>query len=1265
MKKFYLPVLLFISFSLSAQNTFCSLLLNGSFNSTNFLSSDPFRNGTVSSWTASHGTPIYNGIGALNGTYSPEIEADYNTFTQHIGSGIRTQGKITFIAGKQYYLVFNYRNNMPTPGSLTVGLVQNSVWGTTGNTLPLAGLTTAAIATISVGAGVTSWTRNTVCFTAPYNSADLWFYAQIVPGAALSRIGIDEVEIYKDFDFVGTPKIRYTCDLPVTLGLSTGACIPINPLPTHNWFIIPGNIPIGSSQSITVNPLVDTKYVLERNNAGCTTDDTVDVKVSHKPIFDLGNDTILCQCAALTLGINGPAGPCISYLWSNGSTGRTLIIKGNDGLPVGTLSKTYSLTITDNCTGCSYSDNIVITYKPVPHCIGRSVVVCEAELPMNLVTKGIGTGYLWARITGTGTPPSAPFTNNVLQINSIGRYVCTVTDANGPCTTGYDTITVLPWDSMPLRIVPNRIINPCYRQGLYLVNAYDDVNGWTTPLNWYKDGVFKQTSAILYTVANGTYMAELISPNGLCIKRDTFKLVFIDPPLINLPPIYGSFCKNFCDTLLKFTYCDTCGPDMGEIDTMKITWTGDGVVSRKTGSKNNFYFCAQKANCGNNILTVTIIYTKYGITCTTTVVTNAYKVCPLQLDSLGPYCANEADVYIYNQGLYITNATIQGSGVYQEAGTNKFKFSPATAGPGLHKIRYYYDDGAGCFGWDSTYVLVYGKPRINLWVTDCISGPATWNVLVYAGQADGDTYYLSSSEWVGTSTYTLGYNANYLTSSFWGSTNGSPVAGHTYWFKICSSHGCCDSVGITIGIEKPLHLSYDTTGCINSGIDIAVTYNTVNMTGINFPSNIAFSWDDEVKCNFLSATWGMDPNLPTLLTQIAGSPYFSSRALNMVSSATKKVFTLGWHKIRILTLGGCEYEDSIYIKWICGNCPITEPVNDTIHAGTTIVWSNETKVVNGNLIIESGAHLTIIDCHIAFTACSKIIVHSGGPAGIPILNYPSGTLTLSNDTLDGCPTWKGIEVWGSSDYYDHDMIYLGLGENPRTKLVGTHKIIIPGMPRTTQPWAYVYAINSVIKDADIAIFAGKYDDNAPQTFDPYHTGGMAFVNNCTFSNNYSDIVFPPRPGVGMLSGNESWNASYIVKSTFKANKTTYSCDSMYWFNINGTTNPIGATIKHVNPNCNIVDLSETIYRVPGVFAFDYNYYLGPGYFIYMNAPFAIHHPSTLKRDARVPYTVWHPMHEWHVVRNPYDNDITHVSEPIDKISLGIFINIMSNNCNNW
>ncbi|MCX6188639.1 MAG: hypothetical protein NTW54_03375, partial [Bacteroidetes bacterium] len=163
--------------------------------------------------------------------------------------------------------------------------------------------------------------------------------------------------------------------------------------------------------------------------------------------------------------------------------------------------------------------------------------------------------------------------------------------------------------------------------------------------------------------------------------------------------------------------------------------------------------------------------------------------------------------------------------------------------------------------------------------------------------------------------------------------------------------------------------------------------------------------------------------------------------------------------------------------------------------------------------------------------------------------------------------------------------------------------------------------------ADIAIFAGKYDDNDPQTFDPYHTGGMVFVNNCTFSNNYSDIVFPPRPRVGMLSGNESWNASYIVKSTFKANKTTYSCDSMYWFNINGTTNPIGATIKHVNPNCNIVDLSETIYRVPGVFAFDYNYYLGPGYFIYMNAPFAIHHPSTLKRDARVPLTIPHSLYD--------------------------------------
>lgn len=1260
MKNFYLTVFLFLTYLLNAQNNFCSLVPNGSFTSSNHLSSNPFRTGLVSGWDASHGTPIYNGTSGLNGTYSPEIEADYNTFTQHIGSGIRTQSKINFVVGKQYYIVYNYRNNNATPADLKFALVQNSVSGTTGNTLPLTGLTSYQISAISVGAGVTTWTRNTVCFIAPYNSADLWIYAQITPGGALSRIGIDEVEIYEDFNFAGTPKVRYTCDLPVTIGLTTGSCIPLNPVPTHNWYIIPSNVPAGTSQSITVSPSVDTKYVIQRNNGGCVTTDTIEVRVSHKPTFDLGNDTTLCQCSPINLGVNAPTGPCYTYSWNTGSNSRVLTLTGNDGLPVGTLSKTYTLTVTDNCTGCTFTDNIIVTYKPVPHCAGRSLVVCEAELPMSLVTKGIGTSYLWTRISGTGTPPSLPYTNSTLVINSIGRYVCTVTDANGPCITGYDTITVLPWDSIPLKIIANQSYSPCERKTIYLLNLYDP--SLTTALKWYKDGVYIQTSVVYATSANGTYVAELISPNGLCIKRDTFKLVYIDPPIINLPPIYGSFCKNFCDTILKFTYCDTCGTDMGKIDTMKITWTGDGVTSRKVGSKNNFYFCAQKAKCGNNILTATIIYSKYGITCTTTVVTNAYKVCPLQLDTIGPFCSNDPDVYIFNQGLYITNAVIQGTGVYQETTTNKFKFSPSTAGPGLHKIRYYYDDGAGCFGWDSTYVQVYGKPRITLLASDCINGPATWNVLIYAGQAEGDTYYLSSSEWSGTSIYPIGYNANYLTKSFWGSTNGTPIPGHTYWFKVCNNHGCCDSAGLIIGIENPLHLTYDTTGCINSGVDISVTYNGVNMTGVNFPSNIAYSWDNEIKCNFLSATWGMDPNLPTLLSRISASPYFSSRVLNMTNTATKKVFTLGWHRIRILTLGGCEYEDSIYVSWRCGNCPIGEPQNIII-TSSTAEWNHDTIIITGNLIIKPGAKLEIKNSVIIFAPCSKIVVESFDPP-----NMIAGILVVQNSTLQGCSSWMGIEVWGNKEIYDVNQIDIGLGKDPRTNL----NIVNPGAYR--MPYGWVYLKNSIVQDAEIGVFLGKRV-NANTEYDYEFSGGLIFADSSTFSNNYIDITFTPRLSIeiplGVSNGGsnrESWNASYIVRCTFNLNRAFSNCDTMSWYSLANTLNPIGVPLLNLNLGCHIIGLSETITRVPFIYPFvelkiwDYSSWSSLGNFDISG----LQEKCTLKRDARIPFSIPHPLYD-----NPGGSKARRPLPAFPPISfpsaasISKNINLLSTNCNNW
>jgi hypothetical protein len=612
-------------------------------------------------------------------------------------------------------------------------------------------------------------------------------------------------------------------------------------------------------------------------------------------------------------------------------------------------------------------------------------------------------------------------------------------------------------------------------------------------------------------------------------------------------------------------------------------------------------------------------------------------------------CEGDGDVFLYNQGTLITNATILGKGVYQESGTQYFKFSPKLAGSGYHTIKYYYSDNAGCDGWDSIRVKVLGKPTVKLWVGDCVKGSVTWNVLIYASQSDPDIYSLQSSEWSGTSKYNIGYNPQFATKSFWGSTNSSSIPGHTYWFKVSNSIGCSDSVAVTIGAEKPIHLAYESSGCITKGIDVTALYNTTKVNGTSYPGNLIYVWDNEDTA-FISTNTGLDPDYNAMQNIGKAHSVFGKMKLVKSSEAKHKVYTTGWHKVRILTLGGCEYSDSVLIPFECSNCKDT--VIKDIIITTFEKWDGKEKVINGDIIIEAGGSLELNNCNLHLTPCSRIIVKNNYHS----VKY-SANLTIINSTLDGCSNWKGIEVWGSPDLYDYNGININLGDDPRTKLAGTNTRLSNNI-NTTHSWAYVYIKNSVIKDADIAIFVGKYDDNDNRNFaNEEIAGGMAFVDNSYFKNNYADIVFTPRPGAQLSSGHQSWNASYVVKCTFDSiRRSNALCNKMYWCDQNGTNNPEGKQITHLSPECHIVDLTESLYQ-DQLSPLKFFAFTGSGFNEMSGGTHMVN--TTLKRDERIPYTIPHAQYNSNSI--PLHLGVYSISQIQTR-----FQNIMpANNCNDW
>jgi gliding motility-associated-like protein len=96
---------------------------------------------------------------------------------------------------------------------------------------------------------------------------------------------------------------------------------------------------------------------------GCANTDAITVGTLPAPTADLGNDSTLCDGAALLLDVTQPGA---NYLWQNGTTSSTLSVN-QDG--------TYGVTV--DLGGCTASDAIAITYFTAANiALGPDTMLC-------------------------------------------------------------------------------------------------------------------------------------------------------------------------------------------------------------------------------------------------------------------------------------------------------------------------------------------------------------------------------------------------------------------------------------------------------------------------------------------------------------------------------------------------------------------------------------------------------------------------------------------------------------------------------------------------------------------------------------------------------------------------------------------------------------------------------------------------------------------------------------------------------------------------
>ncbi len=856
-----------------------------------------------------------------------------------------------------------------------------------------------------------------------------------------------------------------------------------------------------TTECITVTPsstLPFSNMVTATSASGCTTSAIITIDAFPQPDLTVGPDQFICPGESVTLTASTSSSGTIVWFDAAsaivGSGPSIMVAPSSSGATV----HPYTAQVTDPSTGCSNSATVIVTVYPEPNVTNAlNETICINDGPLTLgsilnceITNSpdnffLPEGGFLDPSPGLFAPCDMMPVSYLMTFDpvtaGVGVHVLTYTytDPSTGCTaSATGTIEVLPAPD----ISPIADFTACQGESI-------SVSTMSTPgltCVWVVSTPVSSFSVIGTTLS---YTANVPGANNItvtctdangCSDTETFTIDVIptiNPDILEVPLV--------CVTDAPFSLVTS--PAGGTWTSSIPGFNGNFDPSIFGPGFHDLTYCVNNiGGCPPSCETITI---------------EVDDIPDATFAPTGPFCISDPD-----QTFIPNTPGGQWSGSVDSDGT----FDPGAYGVGTHAVTYTVF-GSGTTG---TNLVTNGDMEdYSSCITD-LSQTANlnnWNVGINGATPD---YYNACqtvfpnkdmrvpNNFVGTQDDIAGgqgYCGIHTYLSDWGqppyplSTPTTPnvnlyrefiqhqlsqplVAGETYRFKFYVSMAERAHIGTYIGmyisstaptgffftytpqIESDSRVEDQTGWTEVSGDYTAVggeEYITIGnfRTSANLFNNMAISGYDPTP-------WPSTPDAPLMWS---GYYYVDGVSVEAYegceNSHTENI---------VVTPGPCLVE-------IAENCfmPVTgnvgnDHINEVLQSNT--IWTGEEHWVGGQLTIPNGVTLEIDNTIMNFGDNAKLVVERGGKLVI-----------RNQSTLKACAPdkfWQGIEVWG-------------------------HK----QMPHTASNQGMLIAENSIIRDAKIAVYAGRRDLASGSNMGMWSGAIVQILNQMKFENNGRSLFF--------------------------------------------------------------------------------------------------------------------------------------------------------------